>query len=153
MATHGPINGVKISRTCSGSLVHILARTRFSFRPLARTSGAQRSSLFWLFLAHHPPIHHYSPSHLYPATTTLRPVLEYVIVDVIIMQPSMIPERWSRLLPPMARPGTPVTSRTRIVKSSAMARLASFSKPNLSPNMRTEMTLPSRRSYRTSDSR
>ena len=54
MATHGPINGVKINRTCSGSFVHILARTRFSFHLLARTSCAQRSSLFWPFLTHNP---------------------------------------------------------------------------------------------------
>ena len=45
MATHGPINGVKINRACSGSFAHILARPRFSFLPLARIGC---SYLFWL---------------------------------------------------------------------------------------------------------
>ena len=36
MATHGPINGVKRNRACSGSFAHILARSRFFFLPLAR---------------------------------------------------------------------------------------------------------------------
>ena len=152
MATHGPINGVKINRACSGFPAHILARTRFTFRPFARIRVLSAQPFFGLFLAPNPRSTAFRPRPP-PSFPPLRPVLEFVIVDVIITQPSTIPGRWSRSLPLTARLVTRVTSLTRIVRSSAMARLASSFKPNLSPNMTLEMTLRSRRSYRTSDSR
>jgi hypothetical protein len=152
MATHGPINGVKINRACSGLLAHIFARTRISFRSLVRIGCSALIPLlayFWLLTLDPPLFALTSP----PSFAPLRPVLHYVIIDVIITQPSTIPERWSKSLPPTASLATLVTSRTRIVKSSVMARLASSSKPNSSPKRSPEMTLPSRRSYKTSDSR
>ena len=146
MATHGPINGVRINRACSGSSAHILARphSRFSFRPLARIGCS------YLFLATLSPNPQSIIPRLQPHSALCRTTS---LLILIIAQPSTIPERSSKSLPLTERRGRPATSRTPTARSSEMARLVSSFKRNLSPNMRAGMTLRSRRSYRTSGSR
>jgi hypothetical protein len=68
MATHGPINGVKINRACSRFLVHICARTRFSLRPLARIGCSALIpflAIFWLITLDPPLFALTSPPPLF----------------------------------------------------------------------------------------